>query len=1850
MKRGLGRAAAATAATAALFVGGVTTAFATLARDTTTRAAFDVPAGNLLTNSDAEAGEGSTVLPEGSVVAIPGWQTTSNFTVIKYGVGGFPSADAGAEISGGANFFGGGPANAESSASQTIDLAGSSGEIDTGAVKATLAAHMGGYLTQGDKGPVDAVFLGAADEELGRLTLAPVFPPERKSETRLIKREAAGDVPKGTRSVRVVMTAQRQTGSSNDTYFDNLSFTLTAEPAATTGTTETTGTTGTTDDEDNAPPEAVDDFLEVAAGDSGRLDVLENDSDPDGDPLSVTQVSDPANGTVDCDGGNCLYRPDEGFSGEDSFTYEITDGQGGLAQATVFVTVTSADAEPVDLSVRMTDSPDPVDAGAELTYSIEVVNQDAAAATGVEISDPLPNTVEFVTASDTCRVAERLVTCELGTISAEESKGVEVVVRPTEPGEIVNRATVTSTEPDYDPGDNEATARTQVRSDDPPPAGDLGGAVIIGGDDLTQHGCVDDAGEPIEGWLYMEKALASISPRVSSGNDGSIAALGSAATEEISCGDAGSAIGVAAREAGLPVTYYNGEDAIRRFFTELDEGTAKPRIVWIAGDGASNDLGDGPDNEPAALSDNATKLADFVNAGGGLMSHGSEFGWLFALLPNLEAVDDGSSDDLELTPEGAAAFPGLTNEDINAGPWHNFFQGDFGGLEVLVKSTEINDSSGNDAAVIVGGAAVQLPGSIVLEPGTATNPVGTSHTVTATVRNSDGTPHPGVEVSFEVTDGPNGETNGKATTDEKGQASFTYTGNGGPGTDTIEASFVDDTQTTRRATATKVWEAAANRPPSAADDVLNTAEDTAKPFNALANDTDPDGDALSVTGATSPSNGSVTCAANGDCTYTPSANYSGPDAFSYTISDGKGGTDTATVDVTVVPVNDEPNAVDDSLTTAEDTPETLNVLTNDEDVEGGLHVTAWTNGELGSVSCEPEGACTYTPRANVFGTDSFTYTIEDDTESSDTATVHVTINSVNDPPVAVDDPLVTDEDTAKTINVLGNDSDPDEDTLTVTGESDGERGTAACLANGDCTYTPEANYSGPDSFTYDVSDGHGGTATATVNVTVNEVNHLPVAVDDPLVTDEDTAKTINVLGNDSDPDEDTLTVTGESDGEHGTAACLANGDCTYTPEAGYSGADSFTYDISDGHGGTARATVNVTVNEVNHLPVAVDDPLVTDEDTAKTINVLGNDSDPDEDTLTVTGESDGEHGTAACLANGDCTYTPEANYSGPDSFTYDVSDGHGGTATAKVDVTVIGVNDPPNAVDDPLETAEDANGIVNVLANDTDPDGEDELTVTGSTNGAHGTVVCTAAGACTYTPAANYNGPDAFTYTVADEAGETDTATVDVTVTAVNDPPVAVVDALATTQGNPATLNVLTNDTDLDGDALSTTGSSDGAHGSVVCTAAGACTYTPNAAYSGPDSFTYTVSDGHGGTDTGTVGVLVAAAASPPPPPPPPSPPPAAPPTTGLVFTTTVSPDQPAIGDVVSYTTRIDNRGAAPVNGVTFVHEVPESATFVSAEASQGSCSGTRTIVCGLGTVEHAAAGAAGAFNASSVTVVHRVRFTQAGDASSTATLEGANAVGSRQTTSVSILATPPLPRVAGVDPPPDDGIPNANQTVVLEPVSGEILVRLPGTDQFVPLSALRELPNGTEVDAREGRLRMTVATLGGTASSDFFDGIFTVSQQAPANVRAAGAADPGVTELRLTRGDFSTCTAKPAAVKSKKKAKKTKKRKPAAVEAKPRKPIRRLWGNGEGSFRTRGRYSAATVRGTIWLTEDYCNGTLVRVQEGAVTVRDLVKNRTVNVTAGKSYFAEVPAPKAAKAKAKPKKKATKKRKPAAGR
>ncbi|MCG8406104.1 MAG: hypothetical protein MI923_12980 [Phycisphaerales bacterium] len=334
----------------------------------------------------------------------------------------------------------------------------------------------------------------------------------------------------------------------------------------------------------------------------------------------------------------------------------------------------------------------------------------------------------------------------------------------------------------------------------------LGGPMIIGGDDLTDHGSRDEGGNPREGWLYIQAAVQNILPLVNRpGHDGTIAALGSGRSTATCC-NAGAAIGTAAAAAEIAVNFYEGEAAINQFFDELAAGTVNPAILWTAGTGAINDLNPA---EGVALGNNAQAIAAFVNSGGGLLAHGSgepAFGWLNTLLPDLNHIDSGGNTDLAMTPAGIAAFPGLTNQELNAGPWHNHFEGDFGTLNILATSENFTDSLGNPAAVIIGGSFVTLPSMITLTPATAINLVNTQHTVTALVVDEENAPTANLPVEFEVlADGPNAGVTGSAVTNETGVAMFTYTGNGGTGTDRIQATFTFEDEVVISNIVEKLW-------------------------------------------------------------------------------------------------------------------------------------------------------------------------------------------------------------------------------------------------------------------------------------------------------------------------------------------------------------------------------------------------------------------------------------------------------------------------------------------------------------------------------------------------------------------------------------------------------------------------------------------------------------------------------------------------------------------------------------------------------------------------------------------------------------------------------------------------------------------------------------------------------------------------------------------------------------------------------------------------------------------------------------------------------------------------------------
>ncbi|MEY3896501.1 MAG: hypothetical protein RLZZ214_2021, partial [Verrucomicrobiota bacterium] len=482
----------------------------------------------------------------------------------------------------------------------------------------------------------------------------------------------------------------------------------------------------------------------------------------------------------------------------------------------------------------------------------------------------------------------------------------------------------------------------------------------------------------------------------------------------------------------------------------------------------------------------------------------------------------------------------------------------------------------------------------------------------------------------------------------------------------------------------------------------------------LSNDTDPDGNFLHITQASSPDGSVSTPYSDTRLRFTPATNFFGPTTISYTVSDGNGGTSTATVFINVTSVNDAPVALPQSVSQNEDASSAITLTGTDVD-SPSLTFTAGTPGN-GSLSGSAPNL-TYTPAANYSGQDSFTFTASDGSLTSTPATVTITVTPVDDAPVAGAQSLATTEDAALPITLTG--SDLEGQGLTFTAGTPGHGSLSGTAPN--LTYTPAANYSGQDSFTFAVSDGSltsTSTSTpATVTITVTPVDDAPVAGPKSVSVNEDGSVAIALTG--TDADDQTLTFTVESPAHGNFTGTAPN--LTYTPAANYSGLDSFTFTVSDGVLTSEPATVSITVHSIDDAPVAVDESYSTAEDTALTTaipGVLANDSDVEETALTAALVADVTHGTLSLTPDGSFEYTPDADFHGEDSFTYRASDTTLESNIATVTITVAPINDAPVAAAQSVTTNEDT--ALPITLTGADVDGEEPTYTVGSP--VHGTL------------------------------------------------------------------------------------------------------------------------------------------------------------------------------------------------------------------------------------------------------------------------------------------------------------------------------------------------------------------------------------------------------------------------------------------------------------------------------------------------------------------------------------------------
>jgi hypothetical protein len=786
----------------------------------------------------------------------------------------------------------------------------------------------------------------------------------------------------------------------------------------------------------------------------------------------------------------------------------------------------------------------------------------------------------------------------------------------------------------------------------------------------------------------------------------------------------------------------------------------------------------------------------------------------------------------------------------------------------------VTDSNG----VVSNTATVNITVNPVNDPPVATNDTATvdeGNTVVIAVKGNDTDAEDGTPAGVVTIVGA--PANGTVTVNANGTVSYVH-----DGSETTSDSFtytVTDSNGVVSNTATvNITVNPVNDPPVATNDTATVDEGNTVVIAVKGNDTDAEdgtpAGVVTIVGA--PANGTVTVNANGTVSYVHDGSETTSDSFTYTVTDSNGVvSNTATVNITVNPVNDPPVATNDTATVDEGNTVVIAVKGNDTDAEDGTPagvVTIVGAPANGTVTVNANGTVSYVHDGSETTSDSFTYTVTDSNGVvSNTATVNITVNPVNDPPVATNDTATVDEGNTVVIAVKGNDTDAEDGTpagvVTIVGAP--ANGTVTVNANGTVSYVHDGSETTSDSFTYTVTDSNGVVSnTATVNITVNPVNDPPVATNDTATVDEGNTVVIAVKGNDTDAEDGTpagvVTIVGAP--ANGTVTVNANGTVSYVHDGSETTSDSFTYTVTDSNGVVSNtATVNITVNPVNDPPVATNDTATVDEGNTVVIAVKGNDTDAEDGTpagvVTIVGAP--ANGTVTVNANGTVSYVHDGSETTSDSFTYTVTDSNGVVSnTATVNITVNPVNDPPVATNDTATVDEGNTVVIAVKGNDTDAeDGTPAGVVTIVGAPANGTVTVNANGTVSYVHDGSETTSDSFTYTVTDSNGVvSNTATVNITVNPVNDPPVATNDTATVDEGNTVVIAVKGNDTDAEDGTPAGVVTIVGApaNGTVTVNANGTVSYVHDGSETTSDSFTYTVTDSNGVvSNTATVNITV---------------------------------------------------------------------------------------------------------------------------------------------------------------------------------------------------------------------------------------------------------------------------------------------------------------------------------------------------------------------------------------------------------
>ncbi len=681
-----------------------------------------------------------------------------------------------------------------------------------------------------------------------------------------------------------------------------------------------------------------------------------------------------------------------------------------------------------------------------------------------------------------------------------------------------------------------------------------------------------------------------------------------------------------------------------------------------------------------------------------------------------------------------------------------------------------------------------------------------------------------------------------------------------------------------------------NDAPSATPFVLNIQEDT-NGSGTINTFTDIESPELlySIVGNNSISG--LTINSNGSYTYIAPPDYFGSQTINVQACDAQNLCTTSTFTLQVNAINDLPIAVNDALAGNEDQIITGNLSTGEYDIEGGsLTYSASYNGSNGILNLASNGQFTFTPNANWFGTQTIPIHVCDNQNGCSNTTLTLTVNSINDTPVALPANLSVNEDNNLTGNLSAFATDVETSQLTYTLLSTPSSGQISLNGNGSFTYSPAINFSGNITATYQACDVLGSCANGTIFINVNAVNDAPIAPNVSLTMTEDVpgSGTITTI---QDVDNASVVITINQNAVNGVFTLSNSGYYTFTPNTNFFGSDVVNYTACDALNACSQGSINLTIQPVQDLPIVNNEATVIIQDNVLNGNLSANDSDGDGDVLQYSLTNMPANGTFNLSSNGSFIYTPNTSFVGTELINYQACDAQGNCANGVLTISVLTSNTAPVASSSSQTTPEDVVLNGNLYTSISDNEGG-PYTLTTISTPQHGSLQWGNNGLFTYMPTANFFGTDSFVFQACDGGNLCSQATAIITVDPQNDAPILAEDFLFEFEDGMLEMSISENDSDIEGDDITYTLTSATSNGTAILTSDGLLTFTPIANFWGTVDLTYEACDAQGACSPGILSIYIAQIAD-------------APIATGLSIST---PEDISVGgNVSSNTTDVDS-------------------------------------------------------------------------------------------------------------------------------------------------------------------------------------------------------------------------------------------------------------------------------------------------------------------------------------------------------